>query len=55
LCAELPPAERPLQVIGTGGNIHLITEHTRVIDQVEPCLTLTGLRIVYERTLGESL
>ncbi len=53
LCAELPPAERPLQVIGTGGNIHLIAEHARIIHQVEPCLTLTGLRIVYERTLGE--
>ena len=49
---ELP--EQALQVIGTGGNIHLVAEHTRVIDHVNPCLTLTGLRIVHERMSGES-
>jgi type III pantothenate kinase len=42
-----------LQVIGTGGNIHLVAEHTRVVDHVDPCLTLTGLRIAHERMSGE--
>jgi type III pantothenate kinase len=46
---EMLAEERPLQVIGTGGNIHLVADHARVIDHVEPCLTLTGLRIVAER------
>ena len=50
---ELPAAERPLRIIATGGNIHLVAEHTRVIDHVDPCLTLTGLRIVHERMSGE--
>jgi type III pantothenate kinase len=53
LCEELPPETEPLHVIGTGGNISLITEYTRVIDHVDPCLTLTGLRIVHERMSGE--
>ena len=50
---ELPEEERPLRSIATGGNIHLVAEHTRVIDHVDPCLTLTGLRIVNERMSGE--
>ena len=53
LCEALP-AEQAVRVIGTGGNIHLVAEHTRVIDHVDPGLTLTGLRIVYERMNGES-
>lgn len=49
---ELPEEELPLQVIGTGGNIHLVANHTRAIDHIDPCLTLTGLRIVNERMRG---
>ncbi|MBE2221802.1 MAG: type III pantothenate kinase [Anaerolineae bacterium] len=51
---ELPAETVPVRVIGTGGNMNLVAEHTRVLDHVDPCLTLTGLRIVYERMRGES-
>lgn len=36
------------QVIGTGGLIRLIYPHTNVIDQIDPWLTLTGLRLISE-------
>lgn len=36
-------------VVGTGGMINLITPHTEAIEQVEPWLTLTGLRLISER------
>lgn len=36
-------------VVGTGGLINLITPHTEAIDEVEPWLTLTGLRLINER------
>ncbi len=35
-------------VIGTGGDIRLISRYTRVFDRVEPDLTLKGLRMLYE-------
>jgi type III pantothenate kinase len=43
--AELGGAAR---VIGTGGYAELISRQTRVIDVVDPNLTLVGLRLVYE-------
>lgn len=49
----LPEDGAALQVIGTGGNIHLVVDHTRVVDHVDPWLTLTGLRIAHERMSGE--
>lgn len=42
---DLPAAS----VIGTGGLINLIEDHTDVVDYVEPWLTLTGLRLIAER------
>jgi type III pantothenate kinase len=36
-------------VIATGGLAAPIAEATEVIDQVEPFLTLEGLRILYQR------
>ncbi len=46
---EHPDQHRPLRVIGTGGLIHLIAPHTTTITDVDPWLTLTGLRLIYER------
>lgn len=40
------------QVIATGGLAGPIAEATDCIDQVEPYLTLEGLRILYERNRG---
>ncbi|HFC12524.1 MAG TPA: type III pantothenate kinase, partial [Anaerolineae bacterium] len=37
-------------VIGTGGLINIIAPHTDCIDQIEPWLTLGGLRAIGERS-----
>jgi type III pantothenate kinase len=37
------------QVIGTGGLITIVAPETNIIDHIAPWLTLTGLRIIYER------
>lgn len=39
-------------VIATGGLAELIAREAGTIDRVEPLLTLTGLRIIYERNRG---
>lgn len=49
LRAEHPDREQPIHILGTGGLIHLIAPHTAVIDHIDPWLTLTGLRLIYER------
>jgi type III pantothenate kinase len=52
LTAELEAAGgggRPIRILGTGGLISLITPHTNVIHQVEPWLTLTGLRVINDK------
>jgi type III pantothenate kinase len=50
---EHPDRPRPVQVMGTGGLIHLITPHTGTINHVDPWLTLTGLRLIHYRTTHE--
>jgi type III pantothenate kinase len=47
------PPIRP-QVIGTGGLITVIASETDIIDHIDPWLTLTGLRLIYERATGKS-
>ncbi len=37
------------KVIATGGQADLIAQEAAVIDRVDPFLTLTGLRLIYER------
>ena len=41
------------QVIATGGLAAAIAQEARVIDKIVPSLTLTGLRIIYERNQGQ--
>lgn len=40
--------EDDITIIGTGGLISAIVPHTDILDQVEPWLTLTGLRVIHE-------
>lgn len=40
-----------MRVIATGGMAHLVKSHSDVIDEIDPDLTLTGLRIIYEKNL----
>jgi type III pantothenate kinase len=49
LLAEHPDNNQPIRILGTGGLIGLVTPHTAVIDYIDPWLTLTGLRVIYER------
>jgi type III pantothenate kinase len=49
LRAEHPDRQQPIRTLGTGGLIGLIAPHTAVIDHLDPWLTLTGLRVIYER------
>lgn len=37
------------QVIATGGMAHMVKNNSSVIDVINPDLTLTGLRIIYEK------
>ncbi|HEX2056769.1 MAG TPA: type III pantothenate kinase [Actinomycetota bacterium] len=39
-------------VVATGGSAGLVVEHCRRIDAVDPTLTLSGLRIIYDRNTG---
>jgi type III pantothenate kinase len=52
LLAEHPDKNQPIRILGTGGLIHLISDHTDIIDHVDPWLTLTGLRVIHERVMG---
>ena len=36
-----------MQVIATGGHVNKIADHTQAIDHVDPWLTLTGLRLIW--------
>lgn len=45
---EEDPTHPNVRVIATGGLATLIQKHTTVIDQIEPELTLNGLRVIYD-------
>ena len=40
------------RVIATGGMAHLVKANSSVIDEIEPNLTLNGLRLIYEKNEG---
>ncbi len=44
----LPGDNPPPRVVGTGGLVHLIAPLTSAIDIVDPALTLTGLRLLWD-------
>ena len=46
-------ASPDLPVIATGGPASIIVRHCREIDEVDPDLTLKGLRLLYELNAGE--
>ena len=41
--------EDNVRVVATGGLANLIARESNTIDNVEPFLTLEGLRLIYER------
>jgi type III pantothenate kinase len=45
--AAMPEPDETITVIATGGLAPLFKQHTPIIDQIEPELTLEGLRIIY--------
>jgi type III pantothenate kinase len=45
----------PMKVIATGGLAPLVAEGTMVIEQIEPDLTLDGLRMLAERNPAPTL
>jgi len=49
LIAEHPDPDSNILVLGTGGLIHLISPYIKPVIQIEPHLTLTGLRMIYQR------
>ena len=46
--AELSDGPEPVPVVATGGLAATVVEHCRLIDRIEPTLTLDGLRLVFE-------
>jgi type III pantothenate kinase len=53
LCERFMEELGPAEVVATGGLSDLIAPHAKSIRHVEPWLTLHGLRIVYQRNVGD--
>ena len=47
--------ERPMKVLATGGLAPLFSEGTTIIGQIDPDLTLDGLRLLAERNAAPTL
>ena len=43
-----------VKVIATGGLSRLVSENTTLVDVVDGCLTLEGLRLIYNRMKGSA-
>lgn len=52
LCRRIAAEVGPSTVIATGGLAGIVAPHTESIREVEPWLTLHGLRLLYERNTG---
>lgn len=46
---EHPDQDQPITILGTGGLISFVADHTSVIQHVDPWLTLTGLCLIHQR------
>ena len=46
--------KQEMRVIATGGLAHMISRESKTIDKVDNFLTLTGLRVLYERNIPVS-
>lgn len=44
-----------MQVIGTGGYIHVLGKHIPAIQHIDPWLTLKGLRLIWEMNRGTNV
>ena len=44
--------KQEMKVIATGGMARMISRESKTIDKVDNFLTLTGLRVLYERNLS---
>jgi len=40
---------KPMKVVATGGYAKMIAKESKTIDAIDHFLTLTGLRVLYER------
>lgn len=45
---EMDPQQQGVHVIGTGGMAELIVPYSKVMQEVDPYLTLQGLRLIYQ-------
>ncbi|GAA3237930.1 type III pantothenate kinase [Actinocorallia longicatena] len=54
MAEELADNPDDVKVVATGGLAPLVLEEAQTIDAFEPWLTLTGLRLIYERNVGGS-
>jgi type III pantothenate kinase len=54
LRAELAPGNAPFHVIATGGMAGLIAPYSSALGDIDPLLTLTGLRLIHERNNGNA-
>ena len=49
---EMPYDDKEIKVVATGGYATMIARESQTIDQIDHFLTLSGLRVLYERNSG---
>ena len=53
ICARILAELGEATVIGTGGLVEVVAPHTKYVHEIEPWLTLHGLRVLYWRNTDE--